>query len=126
MTVDHDPRPMIEWARARLDEAWTTWSLHEDARKARVEEEGGVWRPDVLTPIQAAHAMGTIAQAAAILQPTPEEVLEAYEGVAVEVDEGAASKLQEVHAILDEARRRGPRHPAVSAALKVLEATEGR
>lgn len=118
-TYAPDPRPMMAWARRVLDEAW-----------GELQKEG-VAPPDVRVSkaevkIQAAAAMATLAQAAAILQPTPEEVLEAYEGVAVEVDEGAASKLQEVHAILDEARRKGPRHPAISAALKVLEASEGR
>lgn len=116
-----NPRPMLAWARRVLDEAATAWSTHEEYRKRRAETEDRDYIPDFLTPIASAQAMATIAQAAALLQPTPEEVLAAYEGVATEVDTEAASKLEDVRAILDEARRKGPRHPAITAALKTIE-----
>lgn len=107
-----DPRPMIEWARTRLDEAFTAMVEHE--------ETAGVYHRS--ERVAAAHAMATIAQAAALLQPTPEEVLALYEGVATEVDDEAAGKLEEVHAILVEAKRDGSRrHPAIIAAVQVIE-----
>ena len=66
--------------------------------------------------------MATIAQTAALLQPTPEEVLATYEGMTTEVDDEAAAKLEEVHAILSEAKRDGSRrHPAIIEAVNVIE-----
>lgn len=111
-----NPRPMIAWARRVLDEAW-----------GELQKEGAT-PPDVRVSkaevkIQAAQAMATIAQTAALLQPTPEEVLATYEAVSTEVDDHAGSKLQEIHALLDEARRHGPRHPAISQAIKIIEGT---
>lgn len=117
-----DPRPMLAWARGRLDEAWTIWKIQEDARKLRAENEDRDFLADVLTPIAAAQAMATIAQAAALLQPTPEEVLAMYEGVTQEVDTESTSKLEEIHALLTEATRDGSRrHPAISAAIRIIE-----
>jgi len=108
-TYTPNPRPMIAWARRVLDEAWG--EANAPGAYCSVQEK-----------LQAAQTMATLAQAAALLQPTPEEILSLYEGMTTEVDSDAGRKLEEVLAILDETRRDGSRrHPAILAALNVIE-----
>lgn len=58
-----------------------------------------------------AQAWAAIASASALLQPEPT--------VKIEVDD-ATGRLKAVEAILDKARRTGPRHPAIYEALDVI------
>lgn len=63
--------------------------------------------------VNRALAFATIASAGAMLMP-PEIAVES------EVVDDATERLTAVEAVLDEARRNGPRHPAVHAALEII------
>ncbi len=67
-----------------------------------------------------AQALATIANGAALLMPTPEEVIATYRETAAEVLGEEAEKVARATRILQEARQRGPRHPAITAALEAL------
>lgn len=64
----------------------------------------------------AAQALAAISQAMALQQPTPEEVMAVVN--AEEVD--ALARLRRVEEVLETSLKRGPRHPAIHAALEVI------
>lgn len=64
--------------------------------------------------------LAAIAQGAALLMPTPDEVIAAYRESTAEVLGEEAEKVAKAARILQEARSKGPRHPAIHAALEVL------
>lgn len=109
MAPEHDPKVYLDRAADNLAAA------ENDAL-------GGILDPEaVMVPIQAAQAYAAMAQAAALLQPTPEEVIEAYRQATAEVVQVDAEKLEKLHRVLAEAKRSGPRHPAIYRALEILE-----
>lgn len=66
-------------------------------------------------------AIAAIAQGAALLQPSPEEVIAVYQETSAEVLEEEAQKIATATRILQEAKHDGSRrHPAIHAALEAL------
>ncbi len=96
MATDHDPRGLLDEAQTALDDGYAT--------KAAV--------------------LATMAQAAALLMPSPEEVIQAFQEaqgeILGEVEADLIRKVEEARRILEQARQRGPRHPAIVAALEAL------
>lgn len=88
-------------------------------RQVEGEPEIPNWR--ALRGFAHATALAQIAQAAALLQPSPEEVLAVYQETRAEVLGEEAEKAATARQILQEAARDGSRrHPAIHAALEAL------
>jgi hypothetical protein len=114
-TDRHDPRDYLDRAEAAL-------SAHVD----RCLEEDPEWTPG----LQTANVLASMATAAAMLMPTPEEVIATYEETRGEVlDEVQGDLVRRAHEakrILEDAVRDGSRrHPAIHAALEALGDLDG-
>lgn len=74
---------------------------------------------------QEAQSAATIAQAMILQGPPPEEmaaqIIDQMEAEGRLAGNAAVAKLQEVETILRDGVRKGPRHPALSRALQVIE-----
>lgn len=76
---------------------------------------------DLATAISQATLWATMAQASALLQPDPSEVIALYQETVGEVVAEEVEKMARVRYILQTAARDGSRrHPAIHAALEVL------
>lgn len=112
----HDPREYLDRAERAMAAADGMVSTGRIETEMALIQEAGVW--------------ASMATAAAMLMPTPEEVIETYRETAGEVlDEVQGDLVKRIHAareILDNARRDGGRrHPAILAALEALGSDEG-
>lgn len=107
--LDHDPAVYLDRARAAMDD------LREMAENVVNVDH------DILhDAVSQAQAWASMATAAAMLQPTPEEVIAVYQETHAEVMGEEAQKVARAIQILQEARETGPRHPAILRALEVL------
>lgn len=117
----HDPRKYLDKA----------WAIMDDlANPEDPDSDVMVDADDLATAIAQANLWASMATAAAMLMPTPEEVIATYEETRAEVlDEVQGDLVRRAHKareILDNARRDGSRrHPAILAALEALGDLDG-
>lgn len=103
---EHDPIRYLDQARGIMD---------------HLEREPDLDAETILHGCAQASALAAMAQAAALLQPSPEEVIAVYQETTAEVLGEEAQKAATARQILQEAARDGSRrHPAIHAALEVL------
>lgn len=110
-TSKHDPRDYLDAAREALDQ------IAREPDLTLEEIQGGLAQ---------AQAWATMATAAAMLMPTPEEVIATYEEtrgeVLGEVQADLITRVERAKRILGDAQRDGSRrHPALHAALAALD-----
>lgn len=111
-TGKHDPRAYLDEAEASLrivaESYWDEATAHVGLHLAK------------------AQTYATMATAAAMLMPTPEEVIETYQAtrgeVLGEVEAELITRVERAKRILGDAQRDGSRrHPALHAALAALD-----
>lgn len=106
----HDPAEYLDSARQAIEDI---------ARDEDGTEES------IALGLAHAQAWATMATAAAMLQPTPEEVISIYRETTDEVLGEEAQKVARARQILQDAIRHGPRHPGLHAALEALGPDDG-
>jgi hypothetical protein len=127
----HDPRAYLEQAErafAAAGEPMRTGSLPKSGAEHAANEAAYDRRRALI--LQEAQAFASMATAAAMLMPTPEEVIATYEEtrteVLGEVQGDLVTRLHRTKRILEDAVRDGSRrHPAIHAALEALGDLDG-